>query len=70
MNGLKKNKTHVHTAYKTLTADLKHTELKWGDRKGTLCQWKRKTARVAILILDKTDLRYKERHYIMVKASI
>ena len=76
LNGYK-NKTHLHVAYKRLTADLKTHELKvrgWKKVFHANRNWKK--SGVAILISDKIDFktetftRDKEIYYIMIKGSI
>ena len=76
LNGFK-NKTHIYAVYKKLTSDLKtHIDWKWEDGKIFHANGKQKKAGVAILILNKTDLkikkitRNKEGHYTVIKESI
>ena len=73
-----KNKTHISAVYKKRTSDLKtHIDWQWEDGKKIFHgNGRQKRARVAILILDKKDLkikkitRDKEGHYKMIKGSI
>ena len=71
-----KNKTYIYAIYKKPTSDLKtHIDWKWEDGKTYSMQMGKNKAGVAILIIDKIDLkikvtRDKEGHYIRIKESI
>ena len=71
-----KNKTHIFAAYKRPTSDLQtHTDWKWEYGKIYSMQMGKNKAGVAILIIDKVDLkikiiRDKEGYYIIIKESI
>ena len=72
-----KNKTHIDAVYKKPTSDLKtHTDWKWEYGKIYSMQMGKNKAGVAILIIDKVDLKIKnikrdnEGYYITINESI
>ena len=50
----------LNASYKRLAPALRvHTDWKWRDLKKNPCKWKQKKAGVAILMLDKIDVKSK-----------